>query len=95
MLVVAVDAIKPPGSATARPIEVVYFPVSTGPGGVQHTYNTDETALPGTHWHTLAHLLNCCHELLTGPSAGKAGCGAALGKGSRVDDRPSVKRQVM
>ncbi len=25
---------------------------SPAPGGVQHAYNTDETALPGTRWHT-------------------------------------------
>jgi hypothetical protein len=28
------------------------------------------------------------------PIAGKAGCGAALGRGRRADDRPSVKRKV-
>src|SRR5450755_2072979 len=74
----------------------------TGCGG-QHSSNTrpapggSNTRITRTKRHSPAHVgtpAKMASQAPDRPIAGKAGCGAASGRGSRADDRPSEKRKV-
>jgi hypothetical protein len=72
----------------------------TGCGG-QHSSNTSpapggpNTPITRTKRHNQAHVgtpAKMASQAPDKPIAGKAGCGAVLGRGSRAGDRPSEKR---